>query len=202
MNIKLNPKRSCIVREGHKYYIFRMPPTEKYSEVVEIRRDNPNYFGKIFGSWKEVRSHYPTLKDIEVEWSSEIEEGTYIEVEKRKKEKRKVYDTNGKLYALEQIAMIRKAMKKECPTLSIRNSGGTAYGWVDISGSLEHGRFTEEEMEYLSKIQLGYGGNFANISPDSRKYWLAKLCGIWVCPRCRIGISTNAEVCPECGTIR
>ena len=198
MNIELNQKRSCIVREGHEYFIFRMLPTEKYSEVIEVRRDNPNYFGKVFSSWKDVQDHYPTLRDIDVAWSENVEEGTYIKVEKRKKEKREIYNKDGEIGLLEKIAMIRKAMKKDCKTLSIRNSTGTAYGWIDISGSGEFGRFTEEEIQYLESIELGYGANFANISPDSRDYWLRKLCHVWVCPKCHKAVSADETECPEC----
>ncbi len=73
--------------------------------------------------------------------------------------------------AKEDIKIIRKALKKRCPTLSVRNGRGTAWGWVEISGSGEYGNFTEVERKVLCDVGLTPGGNFAVISPESREYW-------------------------------
>jgi len=76
-----------------------------------------------------------------------------------------------------QIADIRRALKKAAPTLSVRNGRGTAWGWVDISGSGEAGTFTPAERAALVALGMSPGGNFANISPDTRGYWHQKLTG-------------------------
>lgn len=76
--------------------------------------------------------------------------------------------------ALEEIKTIRKELKKLCPTLSVRNGKGTAWGWVEISGSLEYGNFTEAESSALRSVGLTPGGNFAVISPDERRRWATK----------------------------
>ena len=75
----------------------------------------------------------------------------------------------------QQIGVIRKALKKLCPTLSVRRGSGTAYGWIDILGSGdEFHNFTNEEKKALDKFGLGYGMNAAVISPEDRKYWVEK----------------------------
>jgi len=70
----------------------------------------------------------------------------------------------------EQIGVVRKALKKLCPTLSVRRGRGTVYGWIDVSGSGEFGNFTDEEKKALDRFGLNYGANFAVISPEDRKY--------------------------------
>lgn len=73
-----------------------------------------------------------------------------------------------------QIGTIRKALKKMCPTLSVRRGRGTGYGWIEISGSKEFGNFTEQEKRALDKFDLNYGSNFSVISPEDRKYYVEK----------------------------
>ena len=74
-----------------------------------------------------------------------------------------------------QIGAIRKALKKLCPTLSVRRGSGTAYGWIDVWGSGDEFRnFTDEEKRALEKFGLNYGGNCAVISPEDRKYYAEK----------------------------
>jgi hypothetical protein len=75
----------------------------------------------------------------------------------------------------EEIAKIRKLLKMLTPTVSVRNGRGTAWGWVEISGSGEYGNFTDSEKEGLMKAGLSYGGNFAVIHPDDREYRIEKL---------------------------
>lgn len=72
--------------------------------------------------------------------------------------------------------VIRKALKTKCKTLSIRMDRGTAYGWISIWGSGQFSEFTEEEKKALDWFGIRYGANCAVISPDSRDYWLEKLC--------------------------
>jgi len=74
----------------------------------------------------------------------------------------------------QQIAAIRKALKELCPTLSVRRGSGTAYSWIEISGSKEYGEFTGEEKRALEKFGLSYGGNLAVISPEDRSYYAEK----------------------------
>jgi len=78
----------------------------------------------------------------------------------------------------EQIALIRKIIKQKIPTVSVRNGRGTAWGWVEISGSGEFHDFTEAERTALKELGLTPGGNFAVISPEDRKFWLRKWLGI------------------------
>ena len=68
----------------------------------------------------------------------------------------------------EEISTIRKAIKNRCKTLSVRMGKGTAYGWIEISGSLEFGNFSEAEKIMLRALCLNFGGNFAVISPDDK----------------------------------
>ena len=82
------------------------------------------------------------------------------------------------LGAKEQIKIIRKEIKKVAPKVSVRMGRGTAWGWVDISGSAsEWGIFTDEEREALTELGIRCGANCANISPDDRDWWVAKLTG-------------------------
>ena len=74
-----------------------------------------------------------------------------------------------------QINVVRKALKKLCPTLSVRRGRGTAYSWIDVSGSGdEFGTFTEKEKQALDKFSLSYGMNAAVISPENRKWYVEK----------------------------
>lgn len=74
----------------------------------------------------------------------------------------------------EQIGVIRKALKELCPTLSVKRGRGTAYGWIEISGSKEFGNFTEKEKQALDKFGLNYGSNFSVISPENREHYVEK----------------------------
>lgn len=79
--------------------------------------------------------------------------------------------------ARQEISEIRKAIKRTVPTVSVRNGRGTAWGWVEISGSDDGGMFTGAERAGLSALGLSLGGNFSVISPDSRGFWHKKLTG-------------------------
>lgn len=77
--------------------------------------------------------------------------------------------------AKEEIRRIRKALKTLVSGLHVRCARGTAWGWVDIWGSDEFGRFTEDQHKGLKALGLQPGLNCANIAPDSRAYWIEKL---------------------------
>ena len=77
------------------------------------------------------------------------------------------------LYDLE-VKLIRKALKRLAPTLSVRRGRGTGYAWIDIRGSGELGDFTEREKRALEVFGLPYGSNFASISPEERRYYVEK----------------------------
>lgn len=80
---------------------------------------------------------------------------------------------------IDQIALVRKLIRAKCKTLSVRNSRGTGYGWININGSkTEWGEFTDEEKKVLDELGLRYGLNSANISPENRKYYLRKWLGL------------------------
>jgi hypothetical protein len=74
--------------------------------------------------------------------------------------------------------VIRKALKTKCKTLRVKMARGTAYGWIDIWGSGPFSEFTDEEKKALDEVGIRYGGNCAVISPESRDYWVKKLCKI------------------------
>jgi len=80
--------------------------------------------------------------------------------------------------AKQEIAAIRKALKATIPTVSVRGSRGTAWGWIGIHGSGECGMFTDAERAGLKALGMNPGGNYCNISPDSRGYWLRRLTGL------------------------
>jgi len=73
-----------------------------------------------------------------------------------------------------EIKLIRKALKRLCPTLRVKRGRGTAYSWIEILGSKEFGEFTEEEKKALEKFGLRYGANCALISPDNRRFYVEK----------------------------
>jgi hypothetical protein len=73
-----------------------------------------------------------------------------------------------------EIGVIREALKRLCPTLSVRRGTGTAYTWIDIRGSEEFGKFTEGERRALEGFGLAAGGNLALISPEDREYYVDK----------------------------
>lgn len=75
----------------------------------------------------------------------------------------------------EKIKLLRKWIKKVAPTVSVRMGRGTAWGWVEISGSGYGGKFTDKEKKDLDSLGFSYGGNFSVISPDEVEYYLAKV---------------------------
>lgn len=75
----------------------------------------------------------------------------------------------------EKIKLLRKWIKKVIPTVSVRMGRGTAWGWVEITGSGYGGKFTDKERKDLDALGFSYGGNFSVISPDDVEYYLAKV---------------------------
>ena len=78
----------------------------------------------------------------------------------------------------EDVAEIRKLIKKKCPTISVRMDRGTAYGWVDISA--KGGRtFSQAETKCLSDLGLVASPrvktNWVVIAPEDRSKWIKKL---------------------------
>jgi len=76
----------------------------------------------------------------------------------------------------EEVAAIRKLLKAlpGCEKLHVRN--GTAWGYVDITGSADtNGHFTAKERRTLREIGLGCIANATHIEPDSRRYWIDRL---------------------------
>ena len=70
----------------------------------------------------------------------------------------------------EMIAAIRKVIKNECTTLSVRKE----QGWCKIEGSLEYGKFSDEERSTLVKFgfQDPNGSNVLLINSDEElDYW-------------------------------
>ena len=76
----------------------------------------------------------------------------------------------------EAIKRLRKVLKQGCKSLSVRMARGTAWGWIEISGSGQYGSFTDAEAAYLKSIGMNHGGNFACLeSGRDQAYWLWKL---------------------------
>ena len=84
--------------------------------------------------------------------------------------------------AKDQVKLIRRIIKKKCPTVSVRMAKGTAWGYVDITSRDIGARFTAKEVKCLKGIGLNPGSNFEVISPDARKkfidYHMMKRAGI------------------------
>ena len=73
------------------------------------------------------------------------------------------------------IAEIRTLVKGFVPTLSVRNSRGTGWGWIHIRGSLSSGYFTDDEAAGLEALGFNHGANVCVIGPDEHGHWLQKL---------------------------
>jgi len=78
-----------------------------------------------------------------------------------------------------EIKIIRKALKKLAPSLTVRRDRGTAYSWIVIRGSGRFGAFTETEIQALAAFGLNYGANSAVISPENRRYYEEKAVSIF-----------------------
>ena len=72
----------------------------------------------------------------------------------------------------DDIAEIRSLVKGFVPTLSVRNSRGTGWGWIPIRGSLSSGYFSDEEAAGLKALGFNHGANFCVIGPDEHGHWL------------------------------
>ena len=87
---------------------------------------------------------------------------------------------NGKCTPMDtkqQIFTIRKIVKGKAKTVSVRGGRGTAWGWVEISGSGDFGNFTNQERIALRSLSIRPGGNFAVISPENRASFIEKHLG-------------------------
>jgi hypothetical protein len=78
---------------------------------------------------------------------------------------------------IKRIARIRKFIKARCKTISVRNGTGTAYGWLEISGSGPGGEFNDSEKETLRSLNIGFGQNFSVMDYDGQFYFLEKVMG-------------------------
>jgi len=76
-----------------------------------------------------------------------------------------------------QISTIRKIVKDKAKTVSVRGGQGTAYGWVEISGSDTFGNFTDQERKALRSLNIRPGGNCALVSPENRTSFIEKQLG-------------------------
>lgn len=75
----------------------------------------------------------------------------------------------------DETAVIRKRIKAECSTLSVRLARGTAYGYVEVRGSGEYGHFTDAEIAVLQRLSIPSGLNLAVIDRGARRRWAAEL---------------------------
>lgn len=70
----------------------------------------------------------------------------------------------------EQAALLRKGLKKICPTLSVRRGRGTAHSWLDLGGSAPYGHMTPAEQAAVEAV-----GIVGNITPGEWEYFIFKL---------------------------
>jgi hypothetical protein len=79
---------------------------------------------------------------------------------------------------VKQVALIRKVIKSKIPHVSVTNSRGTSWGWVDVIVKTEDGftrMFTDEEAQILETIGLnGWKSNCALVSPEKRRALLER----------------------------
>lgn len=76
---------------------------------------------------------------------------------------------------MDEITIIRKALRKLAPGVSVRRGRGTATCWIEVWGSGEYRYFTPAQLAGLNRIGLPHGGNCAVISPDDQPHWARKL---------------------------
>ena len=95
-----------------------------------------------------------------------------------KKRKYRKYESD----STRDIKLIRKIIKKKCPTISVTMGKGTSYGWVDISSKDRGERFTANEMKCLKALGRNPGSNWDLIAPEDRdkfiEYHMMKRSGI------------------------
>ena len=81
-----------------------------------------------------------------------------------------------------RIKLIRRIVKKKCPTVSVRRGKGTSYGYVDITSRDIGASFTSKESNCLKGLGLIPGGNFAGMDRERQKkfveYHMMKRAGI------------------------
>ncbi len=79
--------------------------------------------------------------------------------------------------AKDDAADLRRLLRAKGFTGSVRLGRGSACSWVDISGSLPGGEFTQAERDLLRGLGMSPGGNFCVIAPEERRIWIDRLSG-------------------------
>lgn len=74
----------------------------------------------------------------------------------------------------EEVAKLRKIVKKKCPTVSVRMGTGTVWGWAQITSRDRGASFTDSEKRCLRKLGLNPGGNWLPIPPDKVRAFIKK----------------------------
>jgi len=72
------------------------------------------------------------------------------------------------------IKLIRRIIKKKCPTVSVRMGSGTAWGWADIHSKDRGAPFTKKELNCLRGLGLTPGSNWDVIAPDNQKAFIER----------------------------
>lgn len=80
----------------------------------------------------------------------------------------------------EQPRIIRRSLRKLVPgKISVRKGRGTAGAWIGITGPGEFGNFDQDQIAVLVELGLLHSRtvntNYAQIAPESRKFWAEKL---------------------------
>ncbi len=75
----------------------------------------------------------------------------------------------------EEVAAIRRGLRRRGYAGSVRNGTGTACGYVHIRGTGELHEFTGTERELLRSLGMSSGGNLCVLLPTERHYWALKL---------------------------
>jgi len=81
-----------------------------------------------------------------------------------------------------RIKLVRRIIKKKCPTVSVRMGAGTSWGHVDVMSKDIGASFTKKEINCLKGLGLIPGGNFAGLDRERQKefveYHMMKRAGI------------------------
>lgn len=98
-----------------------------------------------------------------------------------------------------QRLIIRQSLRKLVPgKISVRKGRGTASAWIAITGPGEFGNFEPNQIAVLVELGLLHSRtvntNYAQIAPDSRKYWAEKLSRWANAPRRNFSIDAEDEL--------
>ena len=84
--------------------------------------------------------------------------------------------------AKDRVKLIRRIIKKKCPTVSVRMGKGTVWGWAEITSRDIGASFTKKERKCLLNLGLEPAGNWDSLDRTRQKkfieYHMMKRAGI------------------------